>query len=197
MGSRPAPPRPAPKPASRAGPQAPRSGRSWPPRQVRRGRTPASRAVATRSAAPSRAGRYAHRPQAGATRLGPCGWPRKATAKAAADGRPPRRRAEAIVHRPRGWPPHRRAEAGLRRGRPPCGSGHAGPRRRASHGRGGGRRRTRPRGRGVGTPRVSLGWAGAVDAEGGRRLRRRSRGATREREERWSCAAEEGTMALV
>jgi len=126
------------------------------------GADPASRAGATRPSAPSRAGRYAHRPRPGATRLGPCGWPRKATAKAAADGRPPRRRAEAVVHRP-------------------ADGHHTGEQRRASA---------------VAGP-VSLDWAGVVDAEGGRRPRRRCRGATREREERWSCAAEEGTMALV
>ena len=165
------------------------------------GADPASRAGATRSAAPSRAGRYAHRPRAGATRLGPCGWRRRpGTAAAEGDGEggrgrpaptPPSRGGRPP---PRGWPPHRRAEAGLRRGRPPHGGGRVGPRRRAS--RGGGTP-SDPASRAEGTPRASLDWAGAVDAEGGRRLRRRGRGATREREERWSGAAEEGTAALV
>jgi len=75
-------------------------------------------------------------------------------------------------------PPHRRAEAVVHR---PADGHHTGEQRRASA---------------VAGP-VSLDWAGVVDAEGGRRPRRRCRGATREREERWSGAAEEGTAALV
>ena len=180
-GSRPAPPRPAPKPASRTGPQAPRSGRPWPPRQARRGRTrPRGRGPRAR---PRRAG-LAVRPPAtgggdapGALRMVPPAGDgrrgrrrrlRKATAKAAVDGRPPRLRAEAVVHRPADGHhtgkqrrasavagPHAAAGAQSRAGGRPAGGGT--PPDPASRAREGGRRARASAGRARWTPRAGGG----------------------------------------